>query len=243
MNTVNDMVKKTGVSVRTLHHYDAIGLLKPTAVTEAGYRLYDDEALEKLYLILLFREIGFPLKDIRSILDAPDFDRNRILDQQILLLEGKRKHLQDLIHLTQRIRQMEIQQLTLEDINVKNLHNYEQQAKALYGKTDAYKEYQQKSKGRSETENNALGEGIMALFAKLGDLKNLSADSETVQNWVKELQDYISAHFYTCTPQILMGLGEMYAGGGSMTENIDAAGGKGTGAFARDAIAVYCNVK
>ena len=243
MNTVNDMVKKTGVSVRTLHHYDAIGLLKPTAVTEAGYRLYDDEALEKLYLILLFREIGFPLKDIRSILDAPDFDRNRILDQQILLLEGKRKHLQDLIHLTQRIRQMEIQQLTLEDINVKNLHNYEQQAKALYGKTDAYKEYQQKSKGRSETENNALGEGIMALFAKLGDLKNLSADSETVQNWVKELQDYISAHFYTCTPQILIGLGEMYAGGGSMTENIDAAGGKGTGAFARDAIAVYCNVK
>ena len=243
MNTVNDMVKKTGVSVRTLHHYDAIGLLKPTAVTEAGYRLYDDEALEKLYLILLFREIGFPLKDIRSILDAPDFDRNRILDQQILLLEGKRKHLQDLIHLTQRIRQMEIQQLTLEDINVKNLHNYEQQAKALYGKTDAYKEYQQKSKGRSETENNALGEGIMTLFAKLGDLKNLSADSETVQNWVKELQDYISAHFYTCTPQILMGLGEMYAGGGSMTENIDAAGGKGTGAFARDAIAVYCNVK
>ena len=87
MMTVNQLAKKCGVSVRTLHHYDAIGLLKPAQTTEAGYRLYDASALERLSLILLFRELGFRLKDIRGIPDAPDFDRNRVLEQQIQLLE------------------------------------------------------------------------------------------------------------------------------------------------------------
>jgi DNA-binding transcriptional MerR regulator len=77
MKTVNEVSKLTGISVRTLHHYDEIGLLTPTAVTEAGYRLYDDTALERLQHILLFRELEFPLKDIKDILDSPDFERNK----------------------------------------------------------------------------------------------------------------------------------------------------------------------
>ena len=87
MKTITEIAKLTGISVRTLHHYDAIGLLKPTRVTEAGYRQYDDAALERLYLILLFRELEFPLNEIRKILDAPDFDRNRVLEQQVELLK------------------------------------------------------------------------------------------------------------------------------------------------------------
>ena len=79
MKTVNEVSKLTGVSVRTLHHYDAIGLLKPTQVTEAGYRLYDDTALARLQTILLFRELQFPLKEIKSILDSPDFNREQAL--------------------------------------------------------------------------------------------------------------------------------------------------------------------
>ena len=243
MKTVSEIAKKTGVSVRTLHHYDAIGLLKPTAITEAGYRLYDDAALENLYLILLFREIGFSLKDIREILDAPDFDRNRILEQQIALLVKKQAHLQALIHLTRGVKLMGVNYLNMDTMNLKKLNDYEQQAKALYGKTDAYKEYQQKAKGRSKEQNHQLGEAVMDLFVKLGELKHLPADSEAVQAWVAELQAYFTEHFYTCTPQILLSLSEMYAGGGSMTENIDAAGGKGTGAFAREAIAIYCKDK
>mgnify|MGYP000823437181 CR=1 FL=1 len=70
MKTVKEVSRITGVSVRTLHHYDAIGLLKPTAVTEAGYRLYDDAALKRMQSILLFRELQFPLKDIKRILDC-----------------------------------------------------------------------------------------------------------------------------------------------------------------------------
>lgn len=76
MMTVNEVSKLTGVTIRTLQYYDKIGLLHPTGYTEAGYRLYDDTALETLQQILLFRELEFPLKDVKKIITAPDFDRN-----------------------------------------------------------------------------------------------------------------------------------------------------------------------
>ena len=122
----------------------------------------------------------------------------------------------------------------------KKIDEYSAQAQTLYGKTDAWKEYSEKAKNRSRQQENALGDGIMELFTRLGSMKELPADSTEVQTWVKQLQNYITEHFYTCTPEILRGLGEMYAGGGSLTENIDAAGGKGTGEFARDAIRIFC---
>ena len=240
MKTVNEIARLTHVSVRTLHHYDAIGLLKPTCITDAGYRLYDDTALERLYLILLFRELEFPLKDIGKILDAPDFDRNRILEQQTDLLKAKADHLKDCIHLANELKRTGVKDLKFNNWDPKKTDDYSAQAETLYGKTEAWQEYRQKAKDRSKDQENALGEGLMELFANLGTMKHLQPDSPEVQAWVKELQDYISRNYYSCTTQILRGLGEMYAGGGSMTENIDAAGGSGTGAFARDAICVYC---
>ena len=88
MRTVNEVSKLAGVSIRTLQYYDKIGLLHPTGYTESGYRLYDDAAMERLQQILLFRELEFPLKEIRQILDAPDFDRRLALEQQIEMLEN-----------------------------------------------------------------------------------------------------------------------------------------------------------
>ena len=240
MKTVTQVAKQTGVSVRTLHHYDAIGLLKPTRVTEAGYRLYDDAALERLYLILLFREIGFPLKEIRGILDAPDFDRNRVLEKQIGLLEARKTHLQNLMDLARGIQMMGVKHLEFSGFDVGKIDDYSAQAKAMWGKTDAYKEFEQKEKGRTKAQSDALGGQVMDFFARLGQMKAQDPGSDEVQAWVRDLQAFFTEHFYNCTPQILQGLGEMYAGGGSMTENIDAAGGKGTGEFARKAIEIYC---
>ena len=99
MMTIHEVSKLAGVSVRTLHHYDAIGLLPPTALTEAGYRLYDDTALARLQSILLFRELEFPLKDIKSILDNPKFDQATALTDQIKLLELRQNRLGQLIAL------------------------------------------------------------------------------------------------------------------------------------------------
>ncbi len=240
MKTVTQIASLTGCSVRTLHHYDAIGLLKPTKVTEAGYRLYDDAALETLYLILVFRELGFPLKDIQGILDAPDYDRNRVLQKQIELLEAKKNHLQNLIHFASGLKLIGVKHLEFDHFDVKKLDDYFTQAETLYGKSDAWKECQKKTKGRTREQEQSIAEQMMAMFTRLGQLRDQQPDSDAVQTWVKELQDFVTEHYYTCTNQILRGYGDLYAGGGSMTENIDSAGGKGTGEFARKAILIYC---
>ena len=240
MKTVTEIANLAHISVRTLHHYDAIGLLKPTKISESGYRYYDDGALERLYLILLYREIGFSLTEIRQLLDAPDYDRNRTLERQAALLQKKIDHLQTRIHLANGLKLTGVSNLKFNNWDPKKIDEYGTQAETLYGKTDVWKEYQQKSAGRSKAQEQQLGDGLMELFAVLGTMKDQSPAAPEVQSWVRTLQDYISQHFYNCTPQILLGLAEMYAGGGSMTENIDAVGGKGTGEFAKEAIAVYC---
>lgn len=239
MKTVKEVRELTGISARALHHYDAIGLLKPTDVTEAGYRLYDDAALDRLYMILVFRELGLSLKEIGSILDAPDYDRNRALEQQITRIQERIEKLQNRITFARGILMLGVKYMDFEGFDSKKLDEYSQQAKTLYGKTEAYQEFTQKSKGRSRQQENALGEQVMDFFARLGKMRPCAPDSAEAQNWAKELQDFFTAHYYTCTPQILKGLGEIYAGGGSMTENIDRVGGAGTGAFAKEVIDVY----
>ena len=126
---------------------------------------------------------------------------------------------------------------------MKKMDDYQAQAKALWGKTEAYREFQTKSKGRSRETDKALGDDLMGLFRELGTMKDLPAADPAVQQWVAQLQGFITAHYYTCTKQILFGLGQMYADGGSMTENIDHAGGPGTGAFAKQAIEIYCKTE
>ena len=240
MKTVNQIAKQTGVSVRTLHHYDAIGLLKPAEITEAGYRLYDEDALMRLHLIIVYRELDFSLKQISEILDAPDFDQNRILEEQIRLLEQKREQLQNRITFARGLKLTGVNNMDHKNFDHKKMDDYSAQAKALWGKTDAYKEFEAKSAGRSKDTEKAIGNDLMDLFVQLGTMRDLEPGSEAIQNWVAQLQAFITDHYYTCTKPILRGLGEMYAGGGSMTENIDNAGGAGTGAFAREAIRIFC---
>lgn len=97
MMTVKEIAENTGISIRTLHYYDEIGLLKPTTKSEAGYRLYDDKALETLQQILFFREFDIPLKEIKSIMISPDFDRNQILQMQRKMLVAKKERMERLI--------------------------------------------------------------------------------------------------------------------------------------------------
>ena len=97
MRTVKELSKLTGISVRTLHYYDEIGLLTPTRKSEAGYRLYDDKALETLQQILFFREFDIPLKEIKSVLENPALDRTRILQMQRKMLVAKKERMERLI--------------------------------------------------------------------------------------------------------------------------------------------------
>lgn len=159
MKTVNEVSRQTGVSIRTLHYYDAIGLLRPTQIAESGYRLYDDTALERLQNILLFRELQFPLREIREILDSPDFDRKRALDQQIALLQMKKEHIGNLIDLARGIRMIGVKNLDFSAFDTRQIDEYARQAKASWGKTAAYREFEEKNRGRTAAEQKSSAKG------------------------------------------------------------------------------------
>lgn len=240
MMTVHEVSKISGVSIRALHHYDKIGLLPATKVTNVGYRLYDDTALERLQHILLFKELEFSLKQIRDILDSPDFDRSKALEQQIHLLELRKEHLQNLIDLAWGIKTIGVQKMNFEAFDTRKIDEYAKQAKASWGQTEAYTEYEQKSSGRSREEQQMINVKLMEIFVEFGKIKSQSPDSEEAVGLAKRLQNFITENFYTCTDEILMSLGAMYAGGGDFTTNIDKAGGEGTAVFADKAIQAYC---
>lgn len=240
MMTVHEVSKISGVSIRALHHYDKIGLLPVTEVSNAGYRLYDDTALERLQHILLFKELEFSLKEIKNILDSPDFDRSKALEQQIHLLELRKEHLQNLIDLAWGIKTIGVKYMSFEAFDTKKIDEYAKQAKESWGKTNAYREYEQKSAGRSKEEQQTINVRMMEIFAEFGKIKDQNPDGEAAAGLAKKLQDFITEHFYTCTDEILLGLGAMYAGGGDFTTNIDKVGGEGTAVFADKAIQAYC---
>ena len=240
MKTVKEVSKLTGVSVRTLHHYDNIGLLQPAKVTDAGYRLYDDASLRRLHAILLLKELQFPLKEIREILDRPGFDPMEALAHQIRLLELQKEHLENLIAHARTIQKTGVIPMDFSSFDTAKIDRYAQEAKKKWGNTEAYKEYEVKTDGKTAGDMQATGDRLMDIFREFGEIRHLSPASEDAQALVAKLQNFISDNYYTCTKQILFGLGQMYAAGDEMNENIDRAGGEGTGAFARDAITIFC---
>lgn len=240
MMTVNEVSKLTGVSVRALQYYDSIGLLKPSDYTEAGYRLYDEVQLERLQQILLFKELEFPLKEIKKIIDAPTFDRSKALEQQIELLTMKKEHLENLITFAKGIKMLGVKNMDFKAFDTKKLDEYARRAKEQWGKTPEYQEFETKSATWTKDTEKQMVNELMQIIAEFGKMQTLEPSDEKVQAQVKKLQDYISEHFYHCTNQILAGLGKMYNGGGEFTENIDKAGGEGTADFTARAIEIYC---
>lgn len=243
MKTVKEVSRLSGVSIRTLHYYDSIGLLRPTQTTESGYRLYDDAALERLQCILLFRELQFSLKEIKQILESPAFDRNKALEQQIKLLQYRKEHIENLIDLARGIQLIGVKPLDFSAFDTRKIDDYAAQAKATWGTTEAYREFEEKNSARSKEEQTALSIQMMEIFQEFGGCRQQEPDGEQAQALVRKLRQFITDHFYACTPEILQSLGSMYAGGGAMTENIDQAGGEGTAAFAAAAIDRYCEAE
>ena len=240
MMTVNEVSKLTGVSIRTLQYYDKIGLLKPAEYTQAGYRLYDDTALEKMQQILLFKELEFSLKEIKEIISRKDFDRNKALKQQIELLMLKKEHLENLINFARGIQFIGVKTMDFSAFDTKKIDEYSKRAKEQWGNSEAYREFEEKSKDRTKEDEQDIMKEFMKIFAEFGELKSMQPDAKEVQEQVCKLKDYITKHFYNCTDDILMCLGKMYAGGGEFTQNIDSVGGEGTAEFTAEAIRIYC---
>ena len=186
MMTVNEVSRLAGVSIRTLQYYDKIGLLHPGERSEAGYRLYDEAALETLQQILLFRELEFPLSEIKNIIRRPDFDRSRALEQQIELLTLKKERLEGLITLARGIKEIGENNMDFKAFDKSKIEDYRARAKAQWGETDAYKEYEMKNSGRSAETENTVNAGIMRIFEEFGKIKAAAPESEGAQALVKK---------------------------------------------------------
>lgn len=237
MKSVKEVCSLAGISPRTLHWYDEIGLLPPSEVSAAGYRLYDDGALVRLQDIMLLRELEFPLKEIKRILDSPDYDRNTALDRQIRMLELKKEHVEGLIAFAKELREKGEKDMSFEAFDKEKMENYAREAYSRWGGTEAYKEYEKRAEDRSSEELFAPASGLMDIFRRFGEMMRNGGKSSEAGDLVLELKGYITDNWYTCTDTVLEGLGEMYAAEGEMKNNIDAAGGEGTADFVASAIA------
>ncbi len=242
MKTVKQVSDLTGLTVRMLHHYDKIGLFKPSKISESGYRLYSDEDLEILQQILFFKELDFPLKEIKAIIESPSFDRKKALVNHKDLLILKRNRLNKLIKLVDKTlkgeTKMSFKEFDFSEIE-KIQKQYQQEAKELYSNTDAYKEYEIKTAKYNKDDWEKIGEEINKIFKKFADAMDKGADSGEVQAIVKCWQDFISEHFYNCTNNTLIGLSKMYIEDERFAKNIDKYE-KGLTEFISQAIKIYC---
>lgn len=239
MFSIREMSERSGVSKRTLQYYDRIGLLHPAAYSASGYRLYDETSLERLQQILLYRELAFPLRDIQLILNSPDYERNRALEQQVELLTMKKAHLENLITLARGLQMLGVKYMDFSAFDTRKIDEYAQKAKETWGRTAEYREFEEKQTGRSKEDEEAISRAFEALFVQFGQMRHLPPSDPDAQAQVERLRAFITQHFYRCTVKILLQLGRMYDGGGELQHNIDQAGGEGTAAFASAAIAHY----
>lgn len=247
--TVKRVAELAGISIRTLHHYDEIGLLRPATVSEAGYRLYGAPDLERLQQILFYKEMGLSLEAIKAILDDPGFDRREaLLQHRTALLERRAKmdHLLDSIDKTLTEIERGRTMAEMSDQELKELFDgfdqkqYEAEVQQRWGQSEAYKESARRTAKYTKAdwtvikaEQEAIGSGLAALIGRD------PGDSE-VQAIIQRHFQFINDRFYTMTPEFYRGLGEMYVADHRFTENIDKVK-PGLAAFWRDAIAVFCD--
>lgn len=241
---INEFAKLTGVSVRTLHYYDEIGLLKPAFVDEQnGYRFYDENSLERMQEILFYRELDFELKSISEILSSPDYDKKKALAEQRKLLILKKERLERIIDALDEAEKGKITMKAFDNSDYETARKqYETEAKKRWGETDAYKEHAEKTANYTADKWQEVNDGLMSVFAKFAECKKNgnTADSAEAQSLVIELQDYITDNYYTCTNEILAGLGLMYVSDERFKNNIDK-NGNGTADFVSKAIESYTN--
>ncbi|MGI6558791.1 MAG: MerR family transcriptional regulator [Limnochordia bacterium] len=239
---VKEVADLVGVSVRTLHHYDEIGLLKPDGTTASGHRLYSQENLDALQQILFFRELGFPLQEIKRIINSPSFDRREaLLLHREMLLEKRRRLDRMLATIDKTLRHMKGEvDMTNEEkfAGFDFRHNpYEEEARRRWG--DAAVD---KANARIAGREEAIAAEMEAIFEQLAGLRESSPGSPETQAAIKAWYDFLNDNFGDYSPAAFKGLGEMYVADERFTASIDRFG-EGLAAFMRDAMAIFAEGK
>ena len=202
-------------------------------------RFYNEKSLLRMQEILFYRELDFSLKSIGEILSSPNYDKNKALKEQKQLLTLKKEQIE---RLTSAIDGAVKGENIMKAFDNSEFEKHKAEAKEKWGRTEAYREYEERTRNYSKQKWNDLAEGmdhIMEAFA-VCMRKVETPDSSEVQNLVKMLQNYITENYYLCTNEILAGLGQMYVADERFKSNIDKYA-DGTAAFICEAIKVYCS--
>jgi len=239
--SVSEAARRAGVSVRTLRYYDEIGLLKPSEITQAGYRLYDDAAMASLQQILFYRELDVPLEQIGRILSAPDNDRTEALQKHRALLLMKRQRLDDMLRLVDEtiggIAMYEERPKPTQADWEAVKEQYAQEAADRWGNTEAFLESRAKHAQYTPGQEAAIRDEIEEIFRAFGTCGD--PEGAEAQALVKRWQEHITRYHYNCTNGILACLGQMYVNDPRFKENLEQYG-PGAARKMSDAIAAYC---
>ncbi len=226
MLNINEVAKLCGITVRSLHYYEEIGLLEPAAYASNGYRKYNNESLSKLQQILFFKELDLPLKQIKKIMDSPAYDKKAALKKHKELLYLKRDRINNIIGLIDENigkNNLSLKEFDMTEIK-KHTQEYAEEARLRWRNTDAYKQSKQKTMHYTEKDWEAVKTQSANIFNAFASCMNREDEDIDTDDLVKEWQDYITNNFYDCTDEILSGLADIYVTDERFKKNIDKYG-------------------
>lgn len=238
---VKEVAELVGISVRTLHHYDEIGLLIPRKQEMTGYRFYTDDDLEKLQQILFYRELGFSLKKIKEIITSPNFNREEAYTTQLRMLNKKRHQLNQMIATLEKTIQHMKGEITMSNkdkfLGFDFSHNpYEEEARERWG-DKAIDESNKRLGEMSQEEKKGLAQDMESIFIELAKIRHLSPEAKEAQATIHEWYQYLSK-INDYSLDAFKGLGEMYVADERFTKNIDKFG-EGLAKFMCEAMTIY----
>ena len=239
--SISEAAALSGLSVRALHYYDEIGLLKPAETTGAGYRYYCDAEMSTLQQIVFYRELGLTLKEISAILSDPLYDKTKALSEHRELLLLKRAQLDDMLRLVDETlggKEMSTPKTTLADIQAAK-EKYAREVKERWGGTKEFDESEEISKKMTDTQKLEQANDADDIFAAFAAIRTSDPAAPDAKALVIRWQEHINRYYYACSKEMLSSLGQMYTADERFTETIDRFG-SGTAEFMSAAIAAYC---
>lgn len=240
--TVQKLATIAGISVRTLHYYDEIGLLKPSSIGDNGYRYYAEKELVRLQQILFFRELAFPLEDIIKIMQSPTYDMEEALRQQRKLLEAKRKRITQLLQTIDKTLKGG-EHMNNDDLfagfTEDQLEELKEEAKKRWGESDAYKQSAERTKHWTKEDYNRIAKEGKLLTQQLAKAMDLPIENSEVQKLIAQHHKSIEV-FYDCSYEMYRGLGQLYVTDPRFTATYDKVR-PGLAAWMQKAMNYYCD--
>jgi MerR family transcriptional regulator, thiopeptide resistance regulator len=227
---VGEVAALAGVTVRTLHHYDRIGLLSPSERTAAGYRRYTPADLDRLHRVLVYRELGFPLEEVATLLDDPSADPAAHLRRQHRLLRDRLERTQAMVEAVEK--EMEAQQMGIsltpeerfEVFGEQDPSQYAAEAEERWGDTEAWSQSQRRTAAYTKDDWLRIKEESAGIERRLAEAlqAGVAPDSARAMDAAEEHRQHISRWFYDCPPQMHAGLGRMYVEDERFTAHYEA---------------------